>query len=129
MDFQRSEKTMDHEIPRLLRAVLSQVNGMIWIMDKELLSVSRLTDVYLRVQSHSMWRGDLFPFAGDESSLLVISESTGAVCEWDSEDGLGDDVAHSLASYLEKYRDELLEGHCEFVAGVGIVEKLSRSRK
>jgi hypothetical protein len=78
---------------------------------------------FLGAKKH--WKGEYLPFCGDENSLLLIDTSDGKVYEWDSDDGLGDDVALSFSSYLESYRNSLLEGHMEFLSGVGVVENMS----
>jgi hypothetical protein len=128
VEFQRTEKLMDFSIPRSLKSILSEVNGGIWLMDKELLSLERMADTHSNVSSSSLWKSSLLPIAGDEGGMLVLDTKDGSVCEWDRDDGLGDTVGSSLASYLESYRDSLLEGHCEFLTDVGVIEKVGAAR-
>ena len=63
--------------------------------------------------------------------MLVVDASHGtSVHEWDEDDGVSDDpVAHSLASYFEDYRNQLLSGKCELLGDAGVVEKMSKLRK
>ena len=63
--------------------------------------------------------------------MLVLDTSHGtSVHEWDEDDGVSDDpVAHSLASYFEDYRNQLLSGKCELLGDAGVVEKMSKLRK
>jgi hypothetical protein len=129
VDFQRAEKLMDFAIPRALKSILTEANGGLWVMDKELLSLDKMADILSQVQSSSLWNSSLLPFAGDEGGMLVLDTRNDSVCEWDRDDGLGDVIAHSLGAFLENYRDSLLEGHCEFLDDVGVVEKVSKSRK
>ena len=55
----------------------------------------------------------------------------GEVVEWDADDGVGDviDNGDSLESFLENYRNLLLGGQCEFLKGVGVIEKVAARRK
>lgn len=130
VDFQRCEKLIDMPLPKTLKLVLSEANGGLWLMDKELLSTEAIARVLSAVQSSTSWRGLLIPIAGEPSTgLLVLNANTNEVLEWDEEDGLGDSVAASLTGFLESYRDSLLEGHCEYLRDVGVVEKVARSRK
>lgn len=129
VEIQRTEKMMDFSLPKSLKSILTEVNGGIWLMDKELLSLEKLADVYSKVESSSAWKSSLCPVAGDENSLLVLDTRDGAVFEWDRDDGVGDSVASSLIAYLEQYRDSLLEGHCEFLEDVGVVEKVAAGRR
>ena len=129
VDIQRTEKSIDGSLPRALKSVLAEVNGGIWLMEKELLSAEKISDMVSSVQSSSLWKDYFVPFAGDESGLLVLNRD-GEVCEWDPEDGLSDSISPSLSSYLEHFRDQLLEGHCEFLRDVGVIEKVTgKSRK
>ena len=124
VDIQRTEKSIDGSLPRALKAVLNEVNGGIWLMEKELLSAQKIAEMVSSIQSSSLWKESLVPFAGDESGLLVLN-TAGEVCEWDQDDGLSDSIAPSLSTYLENYRDQLLEGHCEFLRDVGVIEKVA----
>lgn len=130
VDFQRSEKTLDKAIPHELKTILSETNGGIWIMEKPLLSLERICDLTANFESSRLWKESYLPFAGDESSVLLIDTSKGAsVFEWDSDDGIGDAVSPSLSNFFENYRNSLLEGHCEFLMDVGVIEKVAKSKK
>lgn len=48
------------------------------------------------------------------------------VAEWEA-DGEGSTVAKTFSLFLERFRNELLSGRCEYVESVGVVEKLSPS--
>lgn len=85
----------------------------------------KIIDTVTFLGSKRHWKGEYLPFCGDENSLLLIDTSNGKVYEWDSDDGLGDLVASSFSAYLESYRNSLLEGHMEFLSGVGVVENMS----
>jgi hypothetical protein len=85
----------------------------------------KIIDTVTFLGSKRNWKGEYLPFCGDENSLLLIDTSTGKVYEWDADDGLGDEVARSFSAYLEAYRNSLLEGHMEFLSGVGVVENMS----
>ena len=43
--------------------------------------------------------------------------------EWDAE-GEGAVVADTFSLFLERFRNDLLSGRCEFVEGIGVVEKM-----
>lgn len=45
------------------------------------------------------------------------------VGEWDAE-GEGTVVADTFSLFLERFRNDLLSGRCEFVEGIGVVEKM-----
>lgn len=47
--------------------------------------------------------------------------------EWDAEEGAGDLIAKTLSTFLERFRDKLLSGRCEFVEGIGVVDKVPTS--
>lgn len=50
------------------------------------------------------------------------------VAEWDL-DGEGAIVADTFSLFLERFRNDLLSGRCEFVEGIGIVEKMKTSAR
>jgi hypothetical protein len=80
------------------------------------------------LSSSRLWKGRFLPFCGDENSLLLIDTANGRVHEWDSDDGIGDPIAPSFSAYLEDYRNGLLEGHMEFLSGVGVVENMTSGK-
>jgi len=63
----------------------------------------------------------MVPFAIDgEGDYLVLHEK--GVSTWSKSEGLGMVESPSLASYLEKYRDEMLRGKLEYIEGCGVVD-------
>ena len=49
--------------------------------------------------------------------------------EWDEEDGINETLSDSFNEYVENYRNSLLEGKYEYLDSVGVIEKISGSRK
>lgn len=130
VDFQRLEKTIDTELPSSLKAVLSEINGGIYFMDKKQLNTNQIAECVSRVESSRQWKGGLIPFAGDDDVLLVIDTKRGhGVYEWEASDGLGDQVAPSLEKYLEDYRNDILGRRLEFLEDVGVIEKMGVKSK
>jgi hypothetical protein len=116
-DIEKIEKIFGDSLPGALVILLTKCgNSPIWFMDKCLLTAD---DIFKYIQKFNM---ECIPFAGNEDDMLVIS-AEGSVCEWD-DDGVGDVVASSLPLYLEEYRNFLLNGHGEFLADVGVIEKM-----
>ena len=129
-DLQRLEKAIDARLPAALKAVLSEMNGGIYFLDKKLLSTNEIQDTVSRYERKSTWKDGLIPFAGEDSSLLVIdTRRDDSVREWDEDDGLGDTISDNMVRYLENYRNDLLGGHFEYLDDVGVVEKMGKSRK
>lgn len=123
-DFQRLEKTLDLELPGSLRALLAEVDGGLWFMDKASLTAQQIAETCAEKESSSHWKSGLLPFAGDDSTLLVIDTASDGVHEWDADDGLGDCLSDTLGAYLERYRDQLLSGQYEYLDGCGVIEKV-----
>ena len=48
------------------------------------------------------------------------------MAEWDA-DGEGAAVADTFSLFLENFRNELLSGRCEYVDGLGVVEKFTKN--
>lgn len=48
------------------------------------------------------------------------------MAEWDA-DGEGSAVADTFSVFLENFRNELLSGRCEYVEGLGVVEKVAKN--
>ena len=133
-DLQRLEKTIDFEIPPALAALLSEVNGGLWIMDKQSFGSRRIAEVYAEKESSKKWKRDYVPFAGNDdlSALLLVDSSVAgaAVYEWDSEeDCLGDSVASSFGTFIETYRNDLLSGQFEYLDGCGVIEKIGAAKR
>lgn len=123
-DLQRLQKAMDVDINEDINLYFAEVNGGIWFMDKIALSTEEIISICADLDSSNFWKSDYFPFCGDASSLLIINKR-GEVLEWDDEDGCGDIQADSFSDFLEKYRNSLLGGRHEFIADIGVVEKMS----
>eukprot|EP00599_Poterioochromonas_sp_BG-1_P008657 CAMPEP_0173151250 /NCGR_PEP_ID=MMETSP1105-20130129/11458_1 /TAXON_ID=2985 /ORGANISM="Ochromonas sp., Strain BG-1" /LENGTH=163 /DNA_ID=CAMNT_0014066569 /DNA_START=3 /DNA_END=494 /DNA_ORIENTATION=+ len=124
-DLQRLEKAIDTRLPVALKALLLEVNGGLYFLDKKQLSSDEIQDIFAAHERKSSWREGLIPFAGEESSLLVIdTRRNDAVREWDEDEGLGDTLSDNIVRYLEEYRNNLLGGHFEFLDDVGVVEKM-----
>lgn len=48
------------------------------------------------------------------------------MAEWDA-DGEGSTVDETFSLFLERFRNELLSGRCEYVEDLGVVEKICPS--
>jgi hypothetical protein len=74
---------------------------------------------------------DLIPLARDvDDNFIVIDASENGkegVYEWSEE--RGSQLASSLGSFLEQFRDDLLSGGFEFVDEIGVVEKVKKGHK
>lgn len=125
-DFQRLSKAVDAEVPVALRTLLSECNGGIWLMEKKLLSVEAIIDLSCKHSRSQFWKDDMIPIAEDGSGgdeILIYRAKNGEIYEWDEDNGLSEDpVARNFSRYLEEYRNHLLNGHYEFVEGVGLIE-------
>ena len=107
----------------MLAELLSQFSGReIWIYEMQLVNVDDIRDVF---ESKKM--GDCIPFVKDvDDNMLVVDANSEAVCEYD-EDGVGSEISPSVASYIEKYRNDLLSGKFEFIEDCGVVEKMGNA--
>jgi hypothetical protein len=129
-DLQRLEKAIDARLPSSLKALLQEVNGGMYFMEKKQLSTMEIMDAVSDNEGKKSWKQGLIPFCGDEAGFLVIDTSRDDdVREFDADDGLGDSVADNFTRYLENYRNDLLGGHFEFLEDVGVVEKMGKGRK
>lgn len=130
-DLQRLEKTLETQMPHELELLLSEANGGLWFMEKESFSIDTIRDKLMEYDGAKWWRSCLIPFAGDDSTLLIIDTKEGnGVFEWDvDESEPSEKMANSLGAFLEQYRDQLLGGGTEYLSGCGVVEKVGASRK
>lgn len=129
-DIQRLEKAVGACIPSSLKTLLQECNGGLYFMEKKQLSVVDIVGAVSKAESSRHWKDGLVPFCGDESSFLVIDTTRrDEICEFDLDDGLGDVISPNLLRYLENYRNDLLEGHFEFIEDVGVVEKTGKPHK
>lgn len=121
---ERIEKLLGDSMPDALAILLEETADAdnIWFMDKPLLHADAMLKYMLELKLESL------PFCGSEDGMLVIQPS-GEVCEWDGDDGVGQEVAKSFNSFLEEYRNFLLNGNGEFLEDVGVVEKMAKARK
>ena len=123
---QRLEKTIDFSIPREIKSFLREVNGCIYFMDKKALSLVEISEMWTELESSKLWSSGLFPLAGDSSSLLIVdTNNNDCVMEWDFDDGKGDVIASSFSKYLEDYRNTLLNGKCDYIRDIGVIESVS----
>lgn len=124
-DFQRLEKTIDLQLPKSLEALLKEADGGLWFMEKESFNAKKIAEVHSENEDSKMWKRGYLPFAGDDSTLLIIDTTDAdAVLEWEIDDGVGDKVSSSLGAYLESYRDQLLSGQFEYLGGCGVIQKV-----
>ena len=121
-DFQRLEKALDLPLPEALKVLLTEVNGGIWFMEKQAMSVEMIIETVNEHESSKLWKRGTIPFCGDAGGMLVIDTKTEAIFEWDADDGLGDEVDRTMADHLESYRDVLM--NCEYMDDIGVVEKV-----
>jgi hypothetical protein len=127
VSFQRLEKTIDSALPSSLKAVLSDINGGIYFMDKKQFNTDEVAEWHGRMEGTPGWKAGLIPFAGNDDTLLVVDTRYGEVFEWDVNDGKGDSVATTLERFLENYRNDLLGGHFEYLDDVGVIEKMGKA--
>ena len=81
------------------------------------------------LETNKLWNDNLVPFACESSCYLAINKKSGSVVEWDEEDGINETLSDSFNEYVENYRNSLLEGKYEYLDSVGVIEKISGSRK
>lgn len=124
-DVERIEKLLGESLPDALAILLEETDNAsgVWFMDKPLLSANAMLKHMLELKL------DCLPFCGNEEVGMLVVLPSGEVHEWDADDGVGDVVAKSFSSYLEEYRNFLLNGNGEFLSDVGVVEKLAIVRK
>jgi hypothetical protein len=97
-------------------------------MDKPLLSTKDIMNIITKNESKKLWKSSYIPFAGDTDNLLIIDTSnSNNIYEWNSDEGIDIDdcIADSLGHFFETYRNSLLNGNCEYIDDVGVVEKLA----
>ena len=81
------------------------------------------------LDSCDLWKSYYIPICGDSSDMIIINTRTDNIMEWDEDDGAGEIISTSFASFLETYRDELLSGHFEYLDECGVIEKMTKSKK
>lgn len=111
-------------LPLALEQLYLAARGGVWFEDKELIGL----------QSCGKLLGEIdkpyFPFCRDvDDGMLVVDCDSDAVYEWDLADGRGDKVDGSISSFLEDYRNKLLEGKFEFMEGDGCIEKVGGGKQ
>jgi hypothetical protein len=131
-DIQRLEKSIGMQIPYALNVLLMEANGGIYYMEREFMSCDKITETIDTLRNHALWRTNIIPICGDESSLLAIDteEQGGPVYEWDEDDGCSKEpLFPTTSSFFEGYRNLLLGGSCEYLKDLGVVEKMTAKRK
>lgn len=121
-DIERIEKMFEEELPIALELLIKST-GEMWFLEKKLLNPTTIYNTMVKYKLNCV------PFCGVPDEGMLVVSASGEVCEWDADDGLGDVTAHSVASYLESYRNFLLENNCEFVSEIGVIESVKKSRK
>ena len=71
-DIQRLEKAIGMQVPYALNVLLMEANGGIHYMEREFMSCEKITEITDSLRNHALWRTNIIPIAGDESSLLAI---------------------------------------------------------
>ena len=102
----------------------------IWIFDKQLLNTSAITNIITNNDKNKKWKQSYVPFAGtnDDGLLIIDTSKKNCVYEWNESDGIDPDqecLSGSLGQFIETYRNTLLNGNCEYIEDVGVVEKIA----
>eukprot|EP00904_Undaria_pinnatifida_P009782 jgi/Undpi1/5934/HiC_scaffold_2.g01208.m1 len=131
-DLQALEKAVDASVPKELRSLLSVQDGDLWFSDKQALTCKAMATEALEMEGRVPgWRPGLIPFAKEFDGTFLVADAQTRGCpvaEWDL-DGEGAIVADTFSLFLERFRNDLLSGRCEFVEGIGIVEKMKTSAR
>eukprot|EP00752_Nemacystus_decipiens_P011095 g9857.t1 len=128
-DLQALEKAADASIPEELRSVMSIQDGQVWFSEKQALTCKEMALESVRMERVRGWRAGLIPFAKDLDDTFLVTDTHAKGCpvsEWDA-DGEGATVANTFSLFLEGFRNQLLSGRCEYVEGLGVVEKLAKN--
>lgn len=125
-DIQKLEKSLDIRVPEDVKILLGEIDGDIYFFDKKFFSCLEMKEMVSNLDGSKKWRSSFLPICGDETAMLLIdTERHNSLYEWDSDDGIGDVESSSFGAYLERYRNMLLAGQCDFVKDVGVIEKMS----
>ncbi|CAM9415410.1 unnamed protein product [Pylaiella littoralis] len=137
-DLQALEKAIGASIPEELRKIMSIQDGQLWFSEKKALTCKGMVTEALEMEGRRVpgWRAGLIPFAKDVDDNFLASHGDAAVtdtqakgcpvADWDTT-GVGAMMAKSFSLFLENFRNELLSGRCEYVEGLGVVEKVAKS--
>ena len=79
--FQRLEKSIDSAVPSSLKAMLSEINGGIYFMDKRQFSTDQIAACFDKMERNPGWKAGFIPFCGDDDTLLVIDTKYGEIFE------------------------------------------------
>ncbi|GLD98636.1 hypothetical protein PINS_up007353 [Pythium insidiosum] len=122
------EKELGRPLPDALRGLLSKQSGGLWFDEYKSLSADDIARTAESLSRASGWKSSFVPFAADADGNALVTDAATAKCAVFAfgDDGRGRDLAPSLSTYLEEYRNRLLSGRFDFVEDVGLVE---RSRK
>ena len=74
-------------IPDTFRLLLSHINGNIFFMEKEAMSIEKIIKVVTKCSMSKLWDPLFLPFCGDEDDMIIIDTDGGGVLEWDTQDG------------------------------------------
>eukprot|EP00903_Cladosiphon_okamuranus_P007117 g6915.t1 len=128
-DLQALEKAADASIPEELRSIMSIQDGQLWFSEKQALSCKEMISESVRMDRVHGWRAGLIPFAKDLDDTVLVTDTHAKGCpvsEWDA-DGEGTTMANTFSLFLEGFRNELLSGRCEYVEGLGVIEKIAKN--
>lgn len=117
-------------LPLAMEELYLQTNGnLIWFDDKKMVSLREAERLKVEMKEHNPKDDHYFPFGNDdEDDLLVVDCETEAVYEYEIYDGLGHKITDSFSDYLERYRNDILADHYEFIEEMGVIEKVGNSR-
>ncbi|CAM9165087.1 unnamed protein product [Scytosiphon promiscuus] len=130
-DLQALEKAVDATIPEELRSLMAIQDGQLWFSEKQALTCKAMTTKALELEGRVPgWRAGLIPFAKDVDGGFLVTDTHARGCpvaEWDAEDGESATITETFSLFLEGFRNELLSGQCEYVEGLGVVKKMTKS--
>ncbi|CAM9436261.1 unnamed protein product [Ascophyllum nodosum] len=129
-DKQMLEKVIDANIPEELLSIMSIQDGQLWFSEKQALTCRAMVAAALEFEQRSRgWRHGLIPFAKDANGNFLVADTNARGCpveEWNAE-GEVSAVSKTFSLFLECYRNDLLSGRCEYVDGIGIIEKVDNA--
>ena len=94
------------------------------------MNTSAITNTITDNDKNKKWKPSYIPFAGanDDGLLIVDTSKSNSIYEWNESDGIDSDqecLSDSLGHFIETYRNTLLNGNCEYIEDVGVVEKVA----
>jgi len=116
------EKSLEGaRIDPVLKSLLMVHDGNMPLYTSTTLPLSKIMEARSEILGSGKGGKDIVPLAVDGEGDYLVCHDKG-VSSWSSSEGLGMIEAPSLASYIEKYRDEMLRGKLEYIEGCGIVD-------